>query len=103
MGVAFYDKDGDGYVQMKLYKITRGQLNDIRMQEGAGDSWYGRRVFLGFDNDGVEIYTLTSKDIRPQNEPSAEYLELIKKALTKECGYTKNNALSYIKDCKKSI
>ena len=99
-GVAFYDKYGDGEVQMKLYKITRGQLSDIRLQEGSSDIWYGRKVFLGFDTDGTEIYTLTSKDPVPQNEPAPEYLELIEKALKKYCGYDSKFAKSYIESCK---
>ena len=99
-GVAFYDKNGDIEVQMKLYKITRGQLDDIRLQEGPSDMWYGNMVFLGLDDDGTEIYTLTSKERHLHNEPSAEYFALIKNALQKHCGYDAKSALLYLESCK---
>ena len=99
-GVAFFDENGDSEVQMKLYKITRGQLEDVQFQEGSSDIWYGKKVFLGFDNDGCEIYTLTSKELRIENEPAPEYVELIKNALKNECGYSDMSALRYIEACK---
>lgn len=95
-GVTFYDENGKSFVQMKLYKITRGQLLDIQAQEGASASWYGRLLCLGIHEDGSEIYTMTSKTIRPANAPSVEYLDLIETALVNDCGYTKNRAKKYI-------
>lgn len=83
--------------------LYRGQFNDIRLQEGPSDIWYGRKVFLGFDNDGCEIYTLTSKELRIQNEPAPEYLELIEKALKKYCGYDAKSVKSYIESCKMGL
>ena len=102
-GVAFFDENGENNVQMKLYKITRGQFEDVQLQEGSSAIWYGKTVFLGFDKDGCEIYTLTSEELRPENEPAAEYIELIKNALKNDCGYTAKSALSYIEGCKISI
>ncbi len=95
-GVAFYDENGKDFVQMKLYKITREQLLDVQAQEGAGDSWYGRLLCLGIHEDGSEIYTMTSKTLRPENAPSVEYLDLIETALINDCGYTKKRAKNYI-------
>lgn len=95
-GVAFYDEKSEGTVHMKMYKITREQLEDIQIQEGASENWYGRRVFLGFDKDGCEIYTLTSENLRPENAPAPEYLEIIKKSLKKEFNFTEKYILSYI-------
>ena len=94
-GVAFYDENGQASVQMRLYKITREQLLDVRDQEGKSDTWYGRLVCLGIDADGTEIYTLTSKYLRPENAPSDEYKHLLESALTKECGYTANSVKRY--------
>lgn len=91
-GVAFFDENGCSRVIMRLYKITYRQLNEIQLQEGASPSWYGKKVFLGIDSDGCEIYTLTSEKIRPKNEPSAAYTALIEAALTKELGMKKRNA-----------
>ena len=53
--------------------------------------------------DGTEIYTLTSKEIRPQNEPAPEYLELIEKALKNYCGYDVKSAKRYIESSKISL
>lgn len=99
-GVAFFDETAEGTVHMKLYKITREQLNDVQFQEGQSAMWYGRKVFLGFDDDGCEIYTLTSENIRPENEPAPEYLEIIEKSLKKEFNFTQKYISSYIKSCK---
>lgn len=99
-GVAFFDETAEGTVHMKLYKITREQLNDVQFQEGHSTIWYGRKVFLGFDDDGCEIYTLTSENIRPETEPAPEYLEIIEKSLKKEFNFTQKYISSYIKSCK---
>lgn len=98
-GVAFFDENGKNRIPMKLYKITRDQFEDVKIQEGPSANWYGRTVFLGLDDDGCEIYTLTSEELRPVNEPAPEYTELILNALRKELGYTKSDALAYIKSC----
>lgn len=95
-GVAFFDESKTASVQMRLYKITRKQLMDIRDQEGSSASWYGRVVCLGIDEDGTEIYTLTSKSHPSANPPSVDYLNLIKTALIKECGYSAKAADSYL-------
>lgn len=94
-GVAFYDENGRASVQMRLYKITREQLLDVRNQEGPSDTWYGRLICLGIDADGTEIYTLTSKHLRPENVPSDEYKHLLETALMTECGYTSSRVKQY--------
>ena len=94
-GVAFYDENGHSHVQMKLYKITREQLFGVRSQEGSSDSWYGRLVCLGIDENGTEIYTLTSKGLRPENAPSNEYIGLLEESLKTECGYTRSRIKNY--------
>ena len=96
-GVAFYDENGRSSVQMRLYKITRAQLLDVREQEGSEDDWYGRLVCLGIDPDGTEIYTMTSKDLRPKNTPSDEYRQLLETALMTECGYTASRVAQYFR------
>jgi len=95
-GVAFFDENGSASVQMRLYKISRKQLLEVRNQEGKSDSWYGRIVCLGIDEDGTEIYTLTSKTLRDENAPSDEYLDLIKTALINECGYSAKAVNCYL-------
>ncbi len=102
-GVAFYSPDGEDKVIMRMYKITRGQLADIQKQEGCSDNWYGNRLFLGVADNGVPIFTLTSKTVRPQNEPGEAYLNLLKKALREECRMRKNEVEKYIAQCLKAL
>lgn len=94
-GVAFFDENGCQAVQMRLYRITREQFLQVRSQEGKSDSWYGRIVCLGIDDEGTEIYTLTSKTLREENAPADKYLDLIKNALINEGGYTEKTVQSY--------
>ena len=96
-GVAFYTSKAKGQTIMRLYKITRDQLEEIKIQEGA---WYDDIKYLGFAEDGYPIYTITSKKLQPQNAPSAKYSALIFKALTEEYGMTDTNASSYLNSCK---
>lgn len=101
-GVAFFDKDGSDTVPMMLYKITLEQFLEVQRQEGADDDWYGRAVYLGVDEDGDSIYTITSKTRRPKNEPAQIYLELIKTALIENCSYTENEASTYLRNALKN-
>lgn len=98
-GVAFYDEEAEGGTLMRMYKITRGQLNDVQKQEGPSPSWYGRRVLLGVDADGIPVYTLTSESRRPQTRPDEAYLQLIRNALVNECKMKKGRTEKYLKDC----
>lgn len=96
-GVAFYTSKAKGQTIMRLYKITRDQLEEIKIQEGT---WYDDIKYLGFAEDGYPIYTITSKKIQPQNPPSEKYSALIFKALTEECGMTDSTASSYLNSCR---
>ena len=83
---------------MRLYRITRGQLQDIQKQEGASARWYGRIVTLGIQKDGIPICTLTSEHRNSRNLPSEKYSGLILKALVKENGLDETEAQKYLKD-----
>ena len=96
-GVAFYTSKAKGQTIMRLYKITREQLEEIKIQEGG---WYDDVKYLGFAEDGYPIYTITSKKIQSQNKPSEKYSALIFKALTEECGIEVTTASSYLHGCK---
>ena len=98
-GVAFYDPNGYGKTFMRMYKVTRQQLMEIREQEGQGAKWYGRIQALGIHADGTPIYTLTSQTRRPFNAPDESYFTLITKALIEENGFTKKEANSYLAEC----
>ena len=96
-GVAFYNSQAKGKTIMRLYKITRYQLEEIKNQEGG---WYDDIKHLGFAEDGYPIFTITSKTIYQQNEPSEKYSSLIIKALTEEFGMKETTARKYLTSCK---
>ena len=96
-GVAFYDPEGPGSTQMRLYQISRTQLTDVQRQEGSSADWYGRTVCLGI-KDNMPIYTLTSEKRHPDHAPDAAYVDLLYKALIQECLYTPREAKRYLKN-----
>ena len=97
-GVAFYDPQLPGKTHMRLYKISRAQLDEVQDQEGPG--WYGRLLKLGVHEDGCPIYTITSLYPQPRNAPSERYFNRIRDALTKECGKTESEADAYLNICR---
>ena len=97
-GVAFYDPQLPGETHMRLYKISRAQLDEVQDQEGPG--WYGRLLKLGVHEDGCPIYTITSLYPHPRSAPSDRYSDRIRDALTKECGKTESEADAYLDICR---
>ena len=95
-GVAFYDPDAEGEVIMRLYKITKEQLDEVQEQEGPGQRWYGRKINLGTEDDGCQIYTITNGVHIDRNDPSPKYVSLIKKALIEECNLSEEEAGAYL-------
>lgn len=94
-GVAFYDPDADGETIMRLYKITREQLAEVREQEGPSPRWYGRMLELGTE-DGIPVYTITNEVPIPANQPADNYLALIRRALVEECGVAADEVEEYL-------
>lgn len=92
-GFAFYDPDAKGTVIMKLYLITWGQFQKVQEQEGL---CYDFPVPLGESDDGIPIYTFTSKTHYRYNSPSRKYLDVIREGLTKECGLSESEANAYL-------
>ncbi|MBQ3392781.1 MAG: HTH domain-containing protein [Lachnospiraceae bacterium] len=77
-GTAFLDDSREGFAFGRIYKISRGQLDDIQQMEGAN---YTRRLLLG-EKDDLPIYTFTTENPHlTRNTPSAEYLAVIEKGL----------------------
>ena len=97
-GVAFYDPQLPGKTHMRLYKISRAQLDEVQDQEGPG--WYGWLLKLGVHEDGCPIYTITSLYQHQRNSPSERYFNRIRDALTKECGKTETDADAYLNICR---
>lgn len=97
-GVSFYLPDAEGETVMRLYRITAGQMMDIMEQEGISPNWYGRIVCLGH-REGLPIYTLTAESVEERNDPSNEYREVIRNALTEDCALTDQEAEEYLHCC----
>lgn len=91
-GVAFFDPKGDKRVFMKLYKITFGQLKEVMEQEGG---WYSHMDCVGLNEDGLPIYTLTSKERFDDIAPCKEYLQVIEQGLL-ECGLDNEEVMDYL-------
>lgn len=99
-GAAFFDPAGEDAVIMRLYLITREQLNYVKTEECDRDEWYGHEVRLG-EEDGIPVITLTSVRPNPYNAPSARYVEVIRNAMIHECGITEEDADDYLNRCMK--
>ena len=84
-------------VCMKLYRITRGQLDEVQEQEGNSDNWYGKMYCLGLDKDGTPIITLTSRSENEENAPCDALLETMYLGLTTCCEYNKTEAVRYLR------
>ena len=82
---------------MKLYRITRGQLDEVQEQEGNLDHWYGKMYCLGLDKDGTPIITLTSRTENEENAPCDALLETMYLGLTTCCEYNKTEAVRYLR------
>lgn len=96
--VAFLKPD-QGTTLYKVYRITWGQLMDVRKQEGPGPNWYGRVVFLQFsEKDGAPVFTLTSEELQPLNRPSDDYLKVVVRALKEEVGLSEKEIARYLWD-----
>ena len=73
-----YDPDQEGKTLMRLYKITYGQLLDVWEQEGNRERWYNSLYPMGTAEDGIQVYTITSKQRKKTNQPSEKYKAVIK-------------------------
>lgn len=97
-GVAFYDPLEVGFVFMRLYKITYGQLKDIQKQEGP--KWYSRMVCLDVMDDDCPVFTLTSENHERENQPCENYLKLIRSSLIDLLGnYRTLEIDNYLRGC----
>lgn len=76
--VAFLDDTKAGYALGRIYKITREQYEEVKLQEGAK---YTRKVDLG-EVEGLPVYTFTDVAVRSdRGEPSEAYFRTILEGL----------------------
>ena len=68
--VAFLDDSRTGHALGRIYKISREQYDEVKLQEGVK---YTKQVELG-EVDGLPVYTFTDVEVRSdRGEPSEAY------------------------------
>jgi hypothetical protein len=96
-GVAFLsceeEKDKKYYALVRLWKINESQLKDIHRQEGKG--FYPKKIHLGY-KENIEIYTITGCWLKETNEPSNEYLEIIKNGIKETTNWSDEKIEEYL-------
>jgi hypothetical protein len=97
-GVAFLsctkEQDPNYHAIVRLWKITEGQFEDIKEQEGP--CWYNKTIQFG-ERDGLEIQTITGCWENEKQEPSCQYIEIIKKGLKETTNWNNEEVEKYIK------
>ncbi|MGH4117522.1 gamma-glutamylcyclotransferase family protein [Clostridium sp.] len=76
-GVSFLNINSRGKSLGRMYLITEEQFEDIARQEGSEENWYNQILSLG-EHNGIEIVTVTNKNIRPYKNPSDNYFRVIR-------------------------
>ncbi|MBI2830481.1 MAG: hypothetical protein HYX81_04905 [Chloroflexi bacterium] len=64
------EKDPMKWTFSRMWKITRGQFDEVVKQEGPS---YNHTIDLGMD-EGIPIVTISSKNRHPRNRPSENYV-----------------------------
>lgn len=76
--VAFLDDGKAGNALGRIYKITRAQYEEVKLQEGTK---YTKMVDLG-EVEGLPVYTFTDVELRSDfGEPSTAYFDTILEGL----------------------
>jgi len=96
-GVAFIDPEGDRDTKTicRMWRITREQYEDVRVQEGL--SWYDKEIVLG-KAEGLPILTVThSRRLGHLVAPSAAYLRTIAVGLRETAGLSDEEIADYFR------
>ena len=105
MGVSFLDVTKRGKSLGVAYLITRQQFEHVVFEENAGRpqnsvyGWYEDTIDLK-PMDGFEVKTITNRDLRDYNEPSAEYWHVLIRGIRQHwCEMSDEEIESYLKSC----
>lgn len=97
-GVAFIsyevEENKDYHSVVRLWKIKEAQFEEIWEQEGK--IWYPKKLELG-KKDGLKIFTITGCWENERNQPSEEYLNIIKKGIVETTVWSEIDASEYLK------
>jgi len=96
-GVAFIscekEADRNYHAIARLWEITEEQFEDIWEEEGK--AWYHKKLCLGIDK-GLKILTLTGCWLEEMNNPSEEYLNVIKAGLKETTNWDDGEIEKYL-------
>jgi len=96
-GVAFLscekEENPNFHAVVRLWRISEIQFNHLKQKEGP--SWYGRELVLG-EVGGLKIKTITGCWEDEKNEPSQEYLLVIKCGLRETTGWNEDKIEQYL-------
>lgn len=99
-GVAFVppnrEPNENNWVFARIWKITHAQFLEVWEQEGNSDTWYGKKIFLGEDEEGIAIYTITNAAILEPNQPSKGYLRTMALGLKETYNLTDEEIAQYL-------
>lgn len=95
-GVAFIspEKDESKHTYGRMWKVSVEQFSEIWDQEGR--SLYDTKIELGRDENGIPIWTITSKDELKFNKPSDNYIKTIIAGLKETYHLGNENVLKYL-------
>ena len=104
-GVSFLDTTRKGKSLGVAYLITREQFVHITGQEnGRRDArescgWYDDIIHLG-KMDGFDMMTFTNRELRPNNEPSEQYLDTLTMGIRQNWPEMSDEEIEeYLKSC----
>ncbi len=78
----------------RMWKITKDQYEEVKRHEGEG---YNNEIFLGKDENGIPIYTITNKTkLKNVVPPSERYLKTIILGLKETYSMSNEEICSYL-------
>jgi len=98
-GVAFIppeiEPNESKWIFGRMWKIKHAQFLEVWKQEGKCGLWYGKKIPLGKDEEGIPIYTITNTAILELNKPSKGYLRTMALGLKETYNLTDEEIAEY--------
>lgn len=93
-GVAFLDYQTSSTSFCWMYLITKQQFEEIKEMEGP--VWYSEELYIGRDDAGIDIRTMTSPYRYEEVKPFKEYLEVIGAGIREKYNMTDEKINEYL-------
>lgn len=99
-GVAFIlpkrEPNENNWAFGRMWKIRYAQFVEVWKQEGNSVRWYGKKIFLGEDEENIPIYTITNAAILKFDQPSKGYLKTMALGLKETYNLTDEEIAEYL-------